>query len=72
VRREIPIETRRLDCMILETDAPTNQVDSGGPMLHDRGELVGIVSHYVKDQQQVSGEIDVEEVRRFIAKVLER
>ena len=55
------------DCMILETDAPTNAGDSGGPVLNDRGELVGVVSHYADRQRQVSGNIDLEEVRNFVA-----
>jgi S1-C subfamily serine protease len=53
--------------MILETDVPTNPGDSGGPVLNDRGQLVGVISHYAARQRQVSGNIDLEEVRNFVA-----
>jgi serine protease Do len=66
VRREIRIETGVLDCMVLETDAPVNPGDSGGPVVNDRGELVAVVSHGAREQRLVSGNIDAEEVRKFI------
>lgn len=54
--------------MVLETDSPNNRGDSGGPILNDRGELIGVVSHYLVSQKQESGNIDIEQVRKFLAK----
>jgi S1-C subfamily serine protease len=64
--RKGEIKGESFDCMILETDAPLNHGDSGGPIMNDRGELVGVVSHGSTVERQVSGNIDVEEVRKFI------
>jgi serine protease Do len=55
-----------VDCIILETTAPVNPGDSGGPVMNDRGEVVAVVSHYSKSERDVSGNIDVEEVRKFL------
>ena len=68
VARKPKLESGRLDCVVLETDAPTNKGDSGGPVLNDRGELVGVVSHSMTTQERVSGNIDLEEVRKFVAR----
>lgn len=56
-----------IECMVLETDAPVNPGDSGGPVVNDRAELVAVVSHFFTKQRQVSGNIDAEEVRKFLA-----
>jgi S1-C subfamily serine protease len=65
VQRQQQLEAVRLDCLVLETDAPVNRGDSGSPVLNNRGELVGVVSHHLTKQAQVSGNIDLEEVRTF-------
>jgi hypothetical protein len=36
--------------------------------MNDRGELVGVVSHGSTVERQVSGNIDVEEVRSFLSR----
>jgi S1-C subfamily serine protease len=55
-----------LHCMILETDAPTNKGDSGGAVVNDHGELVGVVSYGGGREKLVSGNIDLVEVRKFV------
>ncbi|MCS7269505.1 MAG: serine protease [Gemmataceae bacterium] len=56
-----------INCMVLETDAPINPGDSGGPIVNNRAELVGVVSFYNVLQRQVSGNIDLTELRNFLA-----
>ena len=63
--KEAPFGT--LNCMVLETDSPVNAGDSGGPVMNDRGAVVAVVSHGALDQRQISGNIDAEEVRKFLA-----
>lgn len=65
-QRQVPTDAGVFDCTVLETDAPVNAGDSGGPVMNDRGELVAVVSHFVVGQRQVSGNIDLEELRDFI------
>ena len=54
------------ECTILETDAPVNPGDNGGPLVNDRAELVGVVSHFLLDQQLVSGNIDILVLKPFL------
>lgn len=60
---------------ILETQAPTNWGDSGGPTVNNKGELVGIVAGGDPSQQLVSFDIDLEEVlsltKRYFATIRE-
>jgi len=70
VERQQQVNFGASDCMILETDAPVNPGDSGGPVVSDRGELVAVVAHFLTNQRSVSGNIDVEEVRRFLSRHL--
>ncbi|MCS6866755.1 MAG: serine protease [Gemmataceae bacterium] len=66
VQRQQFADFGSIDCMILETDAPVNPGDSGGPVVNDRCELVAVVSHHRLGNRLVSGNIDVEEVRHFL------
>jgi S1-C subfamily serine protease len=66
VKRRAVTDFGVIDCMILETDAPINAGDSGGPVVNDHGELVAVVSHDHLDRRQVSGNIDIEEVQDFV------
>ncbi len=55
--------------MVLETDAPVNPGDSGGPVVNERGHVVGVVAHFQQSQRAVSGNIDAEEVRALLQEV---
>ena len=55
-----------LDAMILETDAPVNPGDSGGPVVNENGELVALVSYFATRQRAVSCNIDAQEIREFL------
>jgi S1-C subfamily serine protease len=70
VQRQQRADFGLIDCMILETDAPVNPGDSGGAVVNDRGSLVAVVSHGSTVQRQVSGNIDVDEVRAFLGRHL--
>jgi S1-C subfamily serine protease len=50
----------------LESDSPINKGDSGGPMVSDRGELVGLVTQYRTDARLVSQAIELREVRSLL------
>jgi S1-C subfamily serine protease len=58
-----------IDSRLLVSSIPVNPGDSGGPVVNDSGELVGITQGWSKIGQQFSYAIDVEEVRGFLAKV---
>jgi len=51
---------------ILETQSPVNKGDSGGPVVNDRGQLVGVAAAYTADARLVSENTDVHEVRSFL------
>jgi S1-C subfamily serine protease len=51
---------------VVEITLPLNHGDSGGPILNRSGELVGISSAIVTDQNQVQFGIDVSEVHAFL------
>ncbi len=57
---------------VLETQSPTNHGDSGGPVVNDQGELVGVVTAGLVYQNGepvnlMNWSIDVREVRAFLA-----
>jgi hypothetical protein len=66
--------TRTFEGRIIETDVVTREGDSGGPVVNDAGELVGVVSGTVgaptKENQpgepQVNMSIDVSEVKALL------
>ena len=56
---------------IVETSSPINPGDSGGPMLNDQGELVGISqSMWTQDVRLVSNGVDITEITWFVDKVM--
>lgn len=55
------------EAKVIETDSPTNPGDSGGPLLNDRGELVGVTQGGAVNAQLVSTFVDVSEVKQLLA-----
>jgi S1-C subfamily serine protease len=71
VRRVAKMQTligrdQLLDAFIMMTSCPSNPGDSGGPVVNDDGELVGIHSHHDGSQRLAAGEIDGREVRMLL------
>ncbi len=56
-----------VDAMLLETQKPVNPGDSGGPTVNGRGELVAVVSAGDPTADQVKLDIDLSEVRSYLA-----
>jgi Flp pilus assembly protein TadD len=63
------IRTKDLDFQVrvLETQSPINPGDSGGPVVNDAGELVGVSDATLQGASLLSYCIDVSEVREFLA-----
>jgi hypothetical protein len=55
-----------IEAQVFETQAPINPGDSGGPVVNDRAELVGVNSCISQGAQSVTVCIDVREVREFL------
>lgn len=63
---------QKLDAKVIETQSPINPGDSGGPLLNDRGELIGVNSFSNNIGQLISGAIDITEVQGMLAKARKR
>ncbi len=57
----------RFEAQVIETDTPTNPGDSGGPLLNDKGELVGVTQGGALNASLVSFFVDASEVKRLLA-----
>jgi len=53
---------------VVETSSPINPGDSGGPMLNDRGQLIGISQSYMTGHRLVSNGVDISEITWFVKK----
>lgn len=54
------------DFQVVETQSPINPGDSGGPVVNDKGELVGIAQSISPKARLVSYNVDVSEVKTFL------
>jgi S1-C subfamily serine protease len=57
-----------LDCEMIASTIPTNPGDSGGPVVNDNGELVGLVSGSLPFSNDMSFQIDITEIRTVLVK----
>lgn len=55
------------DFMALETQAPINQGDSGGPVVNTNGELIGICQSLSTKARLVTTCVDISEVKTFLS-----
>jgi S1-C subfamily serine protease len=60
-----PARGQHIRCRVLETDAPQFVGESGGPVLNNKGELIGI-NAAGRERDRLSIAIDVAEVRTFL------
>lgn len=65
-RAKLDTRVLRFKAEVVETDSATNPGDSGGPLLNDAGELVGVTQGGAIDAQLVSTFVDVTEVQRLL------
>jgi S1-C subfamily serine protease len=56
-----------LNCEIVSTTLPVNPGDSGGPVVNDEGQLVGIVQSFLKNSNDMNTLVDVTEVHAVLA-----
>jgi S1-C subfamily serine protease len=68
-RRKVKFEDQEVDARVLETQAPINPGDSGGPVVNDQGELIGVSAAINRSGQLFSICIDVAEVKDFLTDV---
>ncbi len=61
-----PRNVATFDARVIETDSPTNPGDSGGPLLNDAGQLVGVTQGGATNAKDISYFIDITEVRRVL------
>jgi hypothetical protein len=55
------------DFKVVETQAPINSGDSGGPVMNSKGELVAIAQAIAPNARLVSYSVDISEVRTFMS-----
>ena len=57
---------QQVEARVVEMTVPINGGDSGGPILNQKGELVGINSAVMTNANQVQMGIDITEIRAFL------
>jgi len=65
-RRKVESAEGVRNVWFVETQAPVNEGDSGGPVVDAQGRLVGVTDSYSEGERLVSQNIDVREVRTFL------
>jgi serine protease Do len=63
---------KEFNARVVESDAAINPGDSGGPVVNDSGELVGVHRAFVSKGRLISRSIDVSEVKAFLTAVQAR
>jgi tetratricopeptide (TPR) repeat protein len=66
-RKQIRYRDFEFEARIIETQSPINPGDSGGPVVNDAGELVGVSAASRQGASLFSYCVDVSEVREFLA-----
>jgi hypothetical protein len=61
------VEDQFVEFRVIETTTPINPGDSGGPVVNDRGELVGIAASHRTDARLVSHTIHVSELQSLLS-----
>ncbi len=61
-----PRRVLTFEAKVVETDSPTNPGDSGGPLLNDKGELIGVTEGGAINAQLISTFVDVSEVKKLL------
>ena len=51
--------------MFLETSIIINPGDSGGPVVNQQGQLVGIIANWIESARGLSNSIHVDELRKL-------
>lgn len=64
--RKVKIDANEIDARVVETQSPLNPGDSGGPVVNDDGELIGVAAAINRSGQLQSICIDVSEVKAFL------
>jgi V8-like Glu-specific endopeptidase len=59
-------KTVSFEARVIETDSPTNPGDSGGPLLNDKGQLIGVTQGGATNAQLVSFFVDLTEVQGLL------
>lgn len=65
-QRQIRYRNQTVEARIIESQCPSNPGDSGGPVVNDRGELVGTHTGSTTDSRLITWHIDVGEVRNYV------
>src|SRR5262249_8483747 len=65
-RRKVRLEDQEVEAQVMETQSPITPGDSGGPVVNDKGELIGVNAAVSRSGNLFSICIDVAEVRDFM------